>query len=357
MAIDQLLQFAVKHGISDVHLRVGRPAYYRRDGQLVTRKGARILSDAQLLEWFTMMASERHQGTFLRVAEVDFGYTLPGAGRFRVNVFRERGHMAMVLRHIPEAIPSIDELGLPPVVQELALSPRGIILITGATGCGKSTTMAAMVDEVNAKRPCHILTIEDPIEFVFADDKAVISQREIGADTANFAQALKSALRQDPDVILLGELRDLETVETALHAAETGHLVLATLHTVNATETIGRLIGMFPPHQHEQIRYQLSSILRAVVSQRLVRTKEGSRVPACEILIHTELVRELIADPARTYELPTVIEQGRDLYGMQTFDQALYELVNANKLSPHEALAHATNPSDLKLRFEGIAMA
>ena len=355
MAIDQLLHFAVKHGISDVHLRAGRPAYFRRDGNLVTRKGSGTLSEEQLMRWFTEMAGERNQGTFVRLAEVDFGYSLKGAGRFRVNAFRERGSMAMVLRHIPAQPPRLEELGLPEVLAELALSPRGIILVTGATGSGKSTTMAAMVQEVNSNRPCHVLTIEDPIEFVFQDDKAMISQREVGTDTASFTPALKAALRQDPDVILLGELRDLETVETAFHAAETGHLVLATLHTVDAMETIGRLVGMFPPHQQEQIRYQLSTILRAVISQRLVRTKQGGRIAACEILIHTELIRELIADVSRTYEIPNVIEQGRDLYGMQTFDQALYELVRQNRLAPQEALAHATNPSDLKMRFEGIA--
>ena len=209
MAIDQLLHFAVKHGISDVHLRSGRPAYFRRDGQLVTRKGASELSEGQLIQWFNAMTSERHQGTFVRLAEVDFGYNLEGAGRFRVNAFKERGRMAMVLRHIPLQVPRIEDLGLPQVVADLALSQRGIILVTGATGSGKSTTMAAMVQVVNANRACHVLTIEDPIEFVFEDDKAVISQREVGSDTASFTPALKAALRQDPDVILLGELRDL----------------------------------------------------------------------------------------------------------------------------------------------------
>jgi twitching motility protein PilT len=356
MAIDQLLQFAVKHGISDVHLRVGRPAYFRRDGLLVTRKGGGEVTDSQMSQWFTMMANERHHGSFVRLSEVDFSYSLEGAGRFRVNAFRERGTMAMVLRHIPQSVPTLADLGLPATVEEIALSPRGIVLVTGATGSGKSTTMAAMVQAVNAKRACHVLTVEDPIEFVFEDDKAMISQREVGADTSSFAMALKAALRQDPDVILLGELRDLETVETALHAAETGHLVLATLHTVDAMETIGRLVGMFPPYQQEQVRYQLSTILRAVVSQRLVRTKQGGRVAACEIMVHTELIRELIADPSRTFELPSAIAQGRDVYGMQSFDQALHDLVKSNQITTQEALANASNPADLKLRFDGIAL-
>ena len=357
MAIDQLLQFAVKHGISDVHLRSGRPAYFRRDGQLVTRKGGVAVTKAQMAEWFSEIASERHQADFARLAEIDFGYTLAGQGRFRVNAYRQRGTMAMVLRHIPGEIPTLQSLGLPKVLEEIALSPRGIVLVTGATGSGKSTTMAAMVQVVNAQRPCHVLTIEDPIEFVFQDDKAMITQREVGNDTANFALAMKAALRQDPDVILIGELRDIETVETALHAAETGHLVLATLHTVDAMETIGRVVSLFPPHRHEQVRYQLSTILTAVISQRLVRTVDAGRAPACEVLRHTELVRELIADASRTHELPMIIEQGRDVYGMQSFDQALYDLVRSNKVTKMEALAHATNPSDLKLRFDGIAMA
>lgn len=355
MDIDQLLLFAVKHNVSDVHLCVGRVAHFRRDGQLVTRKGGEAITEADMGRWFAKMASERLQSDFARLAEVDFGYNLKDQGRFRVNAFRQQGLMAMVLRHIPETVPTLEDLGLPPIIEQIALAPRGIVLVTGATGAGKSTTLAAMVQAVNAKRACHVLTIEDPIEFIFTDDKAMISQRGVGSDTVTFAQAMKAALRQDPDVILIGELRDLETVETALHAAETGHLVVTTLHTVDAMETIGRLIGLFPPHRQEQVRYQLSTILRAVISQRLVRTVQGGRVAACEIMVHTEYIRELIADPARTHELPMAIEQGRDVYSMQSFDQALYELATAKKISKTEALAHATNPSDLKLRFEGIA--
>jgi len=355
MDIDQLLLFAVKHGISDVHVSEGRPAHFRRDGQLVTRKGGGPIGKADMARWFAGMASERLQSDFARLSEVDFGYHLEGQGRFRVNAYRQQGVMAMVLRHIPQEIPTLESLGMPSVVEQIALVPRGIVLVTGATGAGKSTTLAAMVQAVNAQRACHILTIEDPIEFVFTDDKAMISQRGVGSDTATFAHAMKAALRQDPDVILIGELRDMETVETALHAAETGHLVMTTLHTVDAMETVGRLIGLFPPHQHEQVRYQLSTILKAVISQRLVRTLQGGRVAACEILVHTEFVRELIADPSRTHELPMAIEQGRDVYGMQSFDQALHDLVKRKTISKAEALTHATNPSDLKLRFEGIA--
>lgn len=356
MDLDKLLHFAVKHGISDVHLRVGRPAYFRRDGQLVTQKGATVVTEGAMGKWFAALASDRLQADYARLAEVDFGYDLEGQGRFRVNVYRERRKMAMVLRHIPKTIQTIKQLGLPSVLADIAQAPRGIVLVTGATGSGKSTTLAAMVQEVNARRACHVLTIEDPIEFVFTDEKALISQREVGSDTASFAKAMRAALRQDPDVILMGELRDLETVETALHAAETGHLVLTTLHTVDAMETIGRLISLFPPHQHMQVRQQLSTIIKAVVSQRLVRSLQGGRVPACEILVHSEYVRELIADPTRTHELPMAIAQGRDVYGMQSFDQALHDLTKTNQISQAEALANASNPSDLKLRFDGIAL-
>jgi twitching motility protein PilT len=355
MDIDHLLQFAVKHGISDVHVRVGRPPYFRKDGQLVTRKNPVEITEAQMAAWFKRMTTERLQEEFGSLSEVDFAYNSPGHGRFRVNAYRQQNVTAMVLRHIPTELPTLEHLGLPAVIADIAMAPRGIILVTGATGSGKSTTLAAMVQTVNAQRACHVLTIEDPVEFVFPNAKAMISQREIGADTVCFPSAMRAALRQDPDVILIGELRDLETVETALHAAETGHLVMTTLHTVDAMETVGRLISLFPPHQHEQVRYQLSTILRAVISQRLVRTIKGGRIAACEILVHTEFIRELIADASRTHELPMAIAQGKDVYGMQTFDQALADLVKRHVISKPEALLYATNPSDLKLRFEGIA--
>ena len=236
MEIDQLLLFAVKHGISDVHLCAGRSAYFRKDGKLVTRKTPVALTAAQMSQWFEQIATERAKNDFLRLSEVDFAYRLDAQGRFRVNAYRQQGKLAMVLRHIPNTVPTLESLGLPSVVGEIALAPRGLVLVTGATGSGKSSTLAAMVQAVNTQRACHVLTIEDPVEFVFTDDKAMISQREIGTDTMSFQQAMTASLRQDPDVLLIGELRDLEAVEAALHAAETGHLVMATLHTVDAME-------------------------------------------------------------------------------------------------------------------------
>ncbi len=356
MDIDQLLSFAVKHGISDVHLKVGKTPYFRRDGLLVTQKGAPPIHPDQPLHWIEKMAPPQAVAAFQTSNEADFAYAIEGIGRFRVNAFKQRSNVGLVLRHIPTEIKTIQQLALPPVLATIAMFQRGIVLVTGATGSGKSTSLAAMIDHVNANRACHILTIEDPIEFTFEDKKAVVNQREVGHDTASFPRALKAALRQDPDVILIGELRDIETVETSLHAAETGHLVFATLHTVDAMETISRVIGMFPPHQQTQVRLQLSTILKAVISQRLVVTPKGGRAAACEVMIHTEFVKELIADAHRTHELPMVIAQGRDSYGTQTFDQALWLLAKQGRITQVEALKNATNPADLKMKFEGIGV-
>jgi twitching motility protein PilT len=354
MEIDQILQFAVKHGISDIHLKVSKPPYFRKDGVMVTQKGVPPVTGDMLARWLAVLASREDVAHFNSSQEADFAYTLAGIGRFRVNAFQQRGHVGLVLRHIPPRIQSFEELKLPPILGRVALSQRGLIVVTGATGSGKSTTLAAMIEHINQNRACHILTIEDPIEFTFEDRRSVVNQREVGRDTKSFGRALKAAMRQDPDVILLGELRDLETVETALHAAETGHLVMATLHTVDAMETISRIIGLFTPHQQDQVRTQLSSILKAVVSQRLVRTTDGGRAAACEVLIQTEFIRDLIADARRTHELPTAIAQGAGSYGMQTFDQALHALWKAGRITQEEALLNATNPADLRMKFEGI---
>ncbi len=354
MDLDQILRFAVKHGISDVHLKVGKAPYFRKDGVLVTQKDVRPLDQETLLEWITKTAGRAMRERYDETMEADYAHAVQGCGRFRVNAYRQRGSAGMVLRHIPPKIKTIDELKLPQVLKKIALSKRGIVLVTGATGSGKSTSLAAMIEHINNSRACHVLTIEDPIEFTFEDKKAMVNQREVGRDTRNFTAALRAALRQDPDVILLGELRDTETVETALHAAETGHLVFATLHTVDAMETIGRVIGMFPPHQQTQVRLQLSTILQAVVSQRLVRTHQGGRAAACEVMVHTEFIKELIADPHRSHEIPMVIAQGSNTYGTQTFDQALYALAKAGRITRQEALGNATNPADLKMKFEGI---
>ena len=354
MDLDQILRFAVKHGISDVHLKVGKPPYFRKDGVLVTQKGVPPLTGELLLQWVSQSGGRRQRDLFDQTSEADYAYALDGCGRFRVNAYRQRQQPGMVLRHIPPRIMSVEELGLPPVLKKIAMSQRGIILVTGATGSGKSTSLAAMIEHVNQQRACHILTIEDPIEFTFEDKKAMVNQREIGRDTNDWAAALRAALRQDPDVILLGELRDTVTVETALHAAETGHLVFGTLHTVDCMETISRLIGMFPPHQQLQVRLQLSTILRSVISQRLVRTSGGGRCAACEVMIHSEFIKDLIADPHRTHEIPQVIAQGQTTYGTQTFDQALYRLWKQRRITDQEALQNATNPADLKMKFEGI---
>jgi twitching motility protein PilT len=281
---------------------------------------------------------------------------VPGLGRFRVNVFQQRGTLGVVLRVIPFKIQTIDQLMLPKVLEKIAGEERGLVLVTGTTGSGKSTSLAAMIDHINANETCHIMTIEDPIEFLIRDKRSVVNQREVGVDTMSFAQALKSALRQDPDVILVGEMRDLETIETALTAAETGHLVMSTLHTLDATETINRVISVFPPYQQKQVRMQLGAVLRAVISQRLVPKADArGRVAAVEILIATTRVRELVEDKDRTKEIPDAIAQGHLTYGMQTFDQSLMGLLKQSIISYDEALRQATNRDDFALRVSGIS--
>ncbi|HVO21632.1 MAG TPA: type IV pilus twitching motility protein PilT, partial [Anaeromyxobacter sp.] len=288
--------------------------------------------------------------------ELDLAYGVPGLGRFRVNIFQQRGTLGVVLRVIPFKIQSIEQLMLPKVLEKIAGEQRGLILVTGTTGSGKSTTLAAMIDHINSNETCHIMTIEDPIEFLIRDKRSIVNQREVGVDTMSFGQALKSALRQDPDVILVGEMRDLETIETALTAAETGHLVMSTLHTLDATETINRIISAFPPYQQKQVRLQLGSVLKGVISQRLVPRADGKgRVPAIEVLLATARVRELIEDKDRTKEIPDAISQGHTTYGMQTFDQSLMGLLKSNLISYEEALRQATNPDDFALRVSGIS--
>ncbi len=351
----QILQFAVRNGVSDVHLRAGKTPYFRLDGGLVTQQKMPLVEEEALIDWFKRLTSNEARAHFDREHDLDFAISVEAVGRFRVSAFLERGRLSLALRHIARAIRTTADLGLPSKLEEIALAPRGLVLVTGATGTGKSTTVAAMVQTINRKRACHILTIEDPIEHIFEDKSSIISQREVGRDTRSFSQALRAAVRQDPDVIFLGELRDRETAETALQAAETGHLVLSTLHTLNAVETIQRILALFPPHQHGIIRNQLSAVLHAVVSQRLVRAIGGGRVAACEIMLQTELSRELIADPSRLYELEEVIENGQNTYGMQSFDQALLSLVRQGKVQASEALSHATRRASLKLALDGIS--
>jgi twitching motility protein PilT len=287
---------------------------------------------------------------------VDLAYSIAGLGRFRVNTFMQRGTIGIVFRVIPFGVKTIEQLVLPKVVERIAMEPRGLVLVTGTTGSGKSTTLAAMIDYINTNRTCHIITIEDPIEFLIRDKRSIVNQREIGVDTNSFATALRAALRQDPDVILVGEMRDFETIETALTAAETGHLVMSTLHTIDAAETITRIVSVFPPHQQPQIRLQLASIMKGVISQRLVPRADGKgRVPAVEVLVASARIRECIADPEMTKELNDAIAKGFTTYGMQSFDQSLMQHIKAGRVSYEEALLNVSNPDDFALRFKGIS--
>jgi len=356
MELNEILQVALRANASDIHLKAGLPPMFRVDGALVPLKDARRLPPEEVARMALGIMNEFQKEKFKQTNEVDLAYGVPGLGRFRVNIFQQRGTVGGVFRVIPFKIQSIEQLMLPKVIEKLAGEQRGLILVTGTTGSGKSTTLAAMIDHVNATETCHIMTIEDPIEFLVRDKRSIVNQREVGVDTMSFGQALKSALRQDPDVILVGEMRDLETIETALTAAETGHLVMSTLHTVDATETINRIISAFPPYQQKQVRLQLGSTLKGVVSQRLVPRADGhGRVPAIEVLLATARVRELIEDKDRTKEIPDAIAQGNVSYGMQTFDQSLMSLLKSGLITYEEALRQATNPDDFALRVSGIS--
>ena len=356
MELNEILTIALRGGASDIHLKAGLPPMFRVDGQLVPLKDGKRHPPAEDARMAFGIMNEFQKEKFKQSNEVDLAYGVPGLGRFRVNVFQQRGTIGAVLRVIPFKIMTIKELMLPPALEKMALEERGLILVTGTTGSGKSTTLAAMIDHINATETNHIITIEDPIEFLIRDKRSIINQREVGVDTMSFSQALKSALRQDPDVILVGEMRDIETIETALHAAETGHLVMSTLHTLDASETINRIISAFPPHQQKQIRIQLGSVLKGVVSQRLVPRADGKgRVASVEIMKATSRIKEMIEDKDRTKEIPDAIAQGQISYGMQTFDQSLMQLVRTNVITYQEALRQATNPDDFALRFQGVS--
>jgi twitching motility protein PilT len=353
--LDRMLAAARKVGASDVHLKVGQAPILRIKGELRAVKDVQPLS-SELLSSFAMgMMNPKQKQIFEELREVDLAYSTPEGIRYRVNVFQQRGSIGVVCRIIPPEIPSFESLNLPQAVLRLAERSRGLILVTGVTGSGKSTTLAAMLDHINRSRACHILTIEDPIEYMFRDRRSVINQRELGLDTTTFARGLRAALRQDPDVILVGEMRDVETMEIALTAAETGHLVLSTLHTGDAVETINRIISVFPAHQQNQIRVQLASILVGAISQRLaVRADGKGMVPAVEILVATGRVRELVMDPERTREIYQAIANGREPYGMMSFDQSLAELVKNETITYDEALACSSNADDFALFFRGI---
>jgi twitching motility protein PilT len=352
MAIDinDALNRLVTLGGSDLHLKVPAPPMVRVDGQLLALDGVdKLMPEDTDSALRTILNDEDKLKEFDEEGEVDFAYALPGIARFRVNAFRQRGSVSMVCRAIPFSVKTIDELMLPPVIRELAEEERGIILLTGTTGSGKSTTLAAMIDHINETRSRHVVTIEDPVEFLHSDKRSVINQREVGMDTMSFKRALRRVLRQDPDVILIGEMRDEETVQTALSAAETGHLVFSTVHTIDATETVNRLIEFFPPHMHNQVRAMIASTLKGAVSQRLVPAANGKgRVAVCEVMRMTGRVRDMIMDPDQTGRLPEVIEEG-GYYGMQTFDQALFTHLKAGHITMEQALAAATNAHDFKL--------
>jgi twitching motility protein PilT len=353
--IDDLLRLAASHGASDLHLKAGSYPYMRVGGELRPVVDSQPLTQEDTLDMAFSMMSNRQKQRFKEVSEVDIGYGVSGVGRFRANIFQQRGTVGIVLRVIPDVTRSTSSLGLPPVVDKIADEQRGLILVTGATGSGKSTTLAAMIDRINATRSGHIVTIEDPIEFLHRDKRSFVTQREVDVDTRSFAEALRGALRQDPDVILVGEMRDLETIETALTAAETGHLVLSTLHTLDATETITRVVSSFPSHQQKSVRLQLAGILKAVISMRLVRAARGrGRVPAVEIMVSTGLIRDYIINEEKTYMIREAIAAGTSQYGMQTFDQSLFHLYQSGLISLEEALRNASNSDEFMMRASGI---
>ncbi|MDA8242080.1 MAG: type IV pilus twitching motility protein PilT [Nitrospiraceae bacterium] len=354
MEINDLLKTAHSMGASDVHLKVGSQPVLRVDGELTPMEGNRLSQEETLKIAFSVMSPGQRE-TFKKKNDIDLAYSVPGLGRFRCNVFIQRGTIGLVFRVIPMRIPTVEELLLPEVIKKIAMEPRGLILVTGTTGSGKSTTLASMIDTINSSRTDHIMTIEDPIEYLHRDKRSIVNQREIGNDTESFSKALRAALRQDPDVILVGEMRDFETIQTALTAAETGHLVLSTLHTIDATETINRIISVFPPYQHKQVRIQLASVLKSIISMRLVPKADGKgRVPAVEVLIATATIKDCILDPDKTKMIPDVIAQGVIHYGMQTFDQSIFQLYKSGLITYDEALRRATNPDDFALKVKGI---
>ena len=355
MKIDDLLVTATAHFASDLHLKVSSFPVMRIGGELYPIAEAPRLSPEDTLDMAFSMMSNRQKQKLKDNSEVDIAYSVKGLGRFRANIFQQRGSVSIVLRVIPDQSKNSMQLSLPPVIDRIADERRGLILVTGATGSGKSTTLAAMIGQINSTRSGHIVTIEDPIEFLHHDKKAFVTQREVDVDTRSFAEALRGALRQDPDVILVGEMRDLETIQTALTAAETGHLVLSTLHTLDATETITRVVSSFPSHQQKSVRIQLSGILKAVISMRLMRAAKGSgRVPAVEVMVSTALIRDYIINEEKTSLIREAIANGASQYSMQTFDQSLFQLLQSRQITLEEAIRNATNPDEFKMRVSGI---
>jgi len=356
MHLNDLLTHAVRSGASDLHIKVGSHPMMRVDGSLVPASEERRLErdDTETMAATVLNVEQRKH--FMANQEIDVAYSIPGLGRFRCNVFTQRGTISLVIRVIPTQVPSIEGLELPGVLRRIASEERGLVLVTGTTGSGKSTTLAAMLDHINQTRAAHIVTVEDPIEYLHRDHRSFVNQREINVDTKSFAYALRSALRQDPDVILVGEMRDLETVETALLAAETGHLVFSTLHTLDAPESINRIVAVFPPHQQRQIRLQLASVLKAVISQRLIPRANGTgRTAAVEVMVSTSFIRECIADKDKTHLIHGAIAAGTSQYGMQTFDQHLFLLYKDGTITYEDALRYASNKDEFKLKVQGVS--
>ncbi len=356
MDLDEILRAAIERDVSDIHLKVGSKPLFRRYGRLGPDETLSEVGPADMDGFITGLSDAPQRERLARERQLDLGYGNESLGRFRVNIYHQRGEPRIAMRLIPQRVKSLDQLNLPAIVRALASESRGLVLVTGTTGSGKSTTLAAMIDELNHREALHIVTVEDPIEYLHRDDRSMISQREVGVDVMNFADGLRGALRQDPDAILIGEMRDLETIETAILSAETGHLVMSTLHTLDAPETVTRIIQAFPDHQRDQMRLVLSSVLKGIVSQRLVPRADGQGlVPAVEVLVNTALVREIIKDPTRSpRELTDALARGHVTYGTQTFDQSLMGLYRSELITYEEALVQATNPDDFALQVRGV---
>ncbi len=353
--LHKLLRHAVKVGASDVHLKPGNHPHLRVHGQLGPARDYPQVQKEDTVRIVKEVLNPRHKEILSAKSEIDLSFGLEGLGRFRLAVFQQRGNIAMALRLIPTEIPRLDDLNLPPVLKEIADNQRGLVLVTGVTGSGKSTTLAAMIGHINETTACHILTIEDPIEFLFSDERSLISQRESLSDTRDFGSALRAAMRQDPDVIMVGEMRDVETITNALQAAQTGHLVMSTLHTTDAITTVDRVISMFPLSQQQDVRFQLAASLNSVVSMRLIRSSiTGMRLPAVEVLRNTDLVASLVVQPERIKEVRHAMETGYTQYRMQTFDQSLFNHFREQRISKEDALRYATSPEDLRLKIQGI---
>lgn len=353
--LNEILKLAIKGNASDIHLKAGLPPLFRVDGSLLPVRDGDRLKPTHTREMAAEIMSADQKEKFNEEKDLDLSYGIPGVGRFRVNAFLQRGNIGLVFRVIPYKVKPIEDLHLPPVVKSLAEERRGLILATGATGSGKSTTLAAMIDYINKSRTAHIVTIEDPIEYLIRDKRSVVNQREVGTDAKSFKRALRAALRQDPDIIMLGELRDHETMEIALTAAETGHLVMSTLHTTDAADSVNRMVTSFPPHQRDQARYQFANLFKGVIAQRLVpRADDDGRVPAVEVMVSTGRIRDMILEEASSRAITEQIAEGTDAYGMQVFDQSLMNLLKQGLITYEEALAQSSNPDDFKLKLKGI---